>query len=102
MRRIVYGPEAAEDLAAAIAWYEAERTGLGEALLDEVEAVVATLGSEPGFDGSPVPGVADRAIRRTFLRTFPYSLVFLEHEGTIWIVAVAHLRRLPGFWMGRL
>jgi hypothetical protein len=33
---------------------------------------------------------------------FPYSVVYLEDEDEIWVLAVAHAKRRPGYWRGRL
>lgn len=33
---------------------------------------------------------------------FSYTLVFLELKEDIRVIAVAHLRRRPGYWLDRL
>lgn len=100
MRRVRYEAEAAEELAAAVGWYEDERPGLGAALLDEIDSVVAGLasGSTPS---APVRGT-DEDVRRVVLARFPYSIVFLEHAEVVRIVAVVHHKRAPGYWTDRL
>ncbi|MBA5865202.1 MAG: type II toxin-antitoxin system RelE/ParE family toxin [Nitrospira sp. CR1.3] len=41
-------------------------------------------------------------IRKRVLRSFRYSLIYaLESDGAL-ILAVAHHRRHPGYWAGRL
>jgi len=40
--------------------------------------------------------------RRRVLRRFPYSIVFLLEPAEIVIVAVAHHKRRPGYWIGRV
>ncbi len=40
--------------------------------------------------------------RRHFSRDFPYAVIFLGKPGYIWIVAVMHMRRQPGYWRARL
>ena len=39
--------------------------------------------------------------RRYLLRRFPFFVVFRESEESVQIVAVAHARRRPGYWIGR-
>ncbi|MEW6269189.1 MAG: type II toxin-antitoxin system RelE/ParE family toxin [Thermodesulfobacteriota bacterium] len=53
--------------------------------------------------GSRVPKVKPRfPVRRLILRRFPYSVVFMELENEIRILAIAHHRRRPGYWSRRL
>ena len=44
----------------------------------------------------------DPPARRHFSRDFPYAVIFLERSGVIWIVAVMHMKRHPGYWRERL
>ena len=46
--------------------------------------------------------VSSSGLRRTSLRGFPFAIYFFEFGGTIQIVAVAHHRKRPGYWLGRL
>jgi plasmid stabilization system protein ParE len=97
---VVIGREARAELAAAARWYDDRYRGLGEQLLDEVDAAIARVAENPGL-GSSVTGVDDEAIRRLFVHRFPYHLVFLELEDRVQVIAVAHDRRRPGFWRER-
>lgn len=36
------------------------------------------------------------------LRRFPYSIVYVELEDEIGVVAIAHGSRKPGFWRQRI
>jgi hypothetical protein len=40
--------------------------------------------------------------RRVVLRRFPYFIVFFDWLDEIYIVAVTHAKRRPGYWMGRV
>ncbi|TMA90118.1 MAG: hypothetical protein E6J77_07075 [Deltaproteobacteria bacterium] len=42
-----------------------------------------------------------RRLRRFLVRRFPYGLLYRVESDQIFIVAVAHLRRRPGYWRGR-
>jgi len=81
-------PEATQELAAAVAWYEERREGLGRGLVEEVDAV---------FAASAVLGV-----RRAAARRFPYSIAFIELAEVVRVLAIAHEKRRPGYWVGRL
>jgi hypothetical protein len=49
-----------------------------------------------------VPGVSDQTIRRRPVRRFPYHVVYIELADRLQILAIAHDRRRPGYWVGRL
>ena len=92
---------AAEDAAQAAAWYEKERPGLGadfehaiDAALDLLEQEIVPLTSVPGIAGT-------RGVKRLMLRRFPYSVVVLERETEVLVVAFAHHARRPGYWRDR-
>jgi hypothetical protein len=40
--------------------------------------------------------------RRRVLEKFPYSVIFQEKEEVILVAAVAHAKRRPGYWRGRI
>jgi toxin ParE1/3/4 len=46
------------------------------------------------------PGRTD--VRRRLLQGFPFSVVYLEEPAVIFIVAIAHTSRRPGYWLPRL
>jgi plasmid stabilization system protein ParE len=43
-----------------------------------------------------------RGMRRVMLHRFPYFVVFRELPHKIQIIAVAHAKRRPGYWRGRV
>jgi plasmid stabilization system protein ParE len=43
-----------------------------------------------------------RGMRRVMLHRFPYFVVFRELPSKIQIIAVAHAKRRPGYWRGRI
>ena len=93
--------EADAEMAEAGRWYEAHRAGLGIEFLAAVDNAVARIAETPRV-GSPVPGVSDQAIRRRPVRRFPYHVVYIELSDWLQILAIAHDRRRPGYWVGRL
>ena len=96
-----FGPEASSELADAARWYEERRVGLGAMFLDAVEATVRSIASWPE-SGTRVAGVAEPLdIRRAPVSRYPYHLAYLVAEDTIYVLAVAHDRRLPTYWTGR-
>ena len=41
-------------------------------------------------------------VRQRVLRRYPYSIFYVTEAGVIVIVAVAHHKRRPGYWLSRL
>jgi toxin ParE1/3/4 len=41
-------------------------------------------------------------LRRALLSRFPYGVVFVELEDHIRVVAIAHAKRKPGYWLHRV
>ncbi|MBI3448450.1 MAG: type II toxin-antitoxin system RelE/ParE family toxin [Acidobacteria bacterium] len=91
------GP-ASEEFRAAVTWYETRRRGLGAEFLDATADTVRLIQRQPEA-GSPA--FKDPRTRRTLIRRFPYQLVYRLGEVEIVILAVAHLKRRPGYWKHR-
>jgi len=101
MKPIRLAPEAAEELADAGAWYESQRIGLSRRLVGETQSTLRLVRERPA--SFPLLKTLSRlGIRRALLPHFPYAIVFLELDLEIRILAIAHLKRRPGYWLGRL
>jgi plasmid stabilization system protein ParE len=94
-RRLRTAEPAVEELREAVRWYEARRAGLGAELFDAVADTVELINSHPEI-GEPTS--ADRKTRRALVPRFPYQVVYRLRPDEIVIVAVAHLKRRPGYW----
>jgi plasmid stabilization system protein ParE len=44
----------------------------------------------------------DPPARRLFANGFPYAVVYVVRPDTLWIIAVMHVRREPGYWKERI
>ena len=66
-------------------------------LLSEVESASRRITAQPEV------GSRYKATEYRFLlvRRFPYVLYYLDLPERIWIAAVAHARRRPGYWRSR-
>ncbi|HEX4405186.1 MAG TPA: type II toxin-antitoxin system RelE/ParE family toxin [Polyangia bacterium] len=102
MKPIRIEPEATEELAAAVDWYELRRKGLGRELLTAVDAVLEAAARDP--ERFPLyPGAEPSlAVRRVATRRFPFSVAFIDLDAVVRVVAIAHERRRPGYWRARL
>jgi len=93
---------AAAEAGGAAAWYESQRVGLGADFREDFRAGLAVL-QEGVVPGSPWPGhLGERGVMRILLKRFPFSLVFVDTGGGKVLLAVAHHRRRPAYWRGRL
>lgn len=99
---VAFAPEAAAELAEAAAWYETRVGGLGRRLVNEVEALLPLFQERPR--SFPRVQRLNRAleVRRALLPVFPYALVFMVREHEIRVLAVAHAKRRPGYWLRRV
>jgi plasmid stabilization system protein ParE len=97
MKSAVFHPLAEQELVDAVTYYEEQRVGLGLEYLEEVEHTVSFLRRYPEA-GSKVRG----SVRRLTLPKFSYSLLYriLEND-QIRILAVAHHKRRPQYWLDR-
>ena len=102
MTHVRFAPEVPDELAEAVLWYEARRQGLGSEFLVQVEATLPLVESRPRSFPRLQDVVATLEIRRALLARFPYALVFLVREEEVRVLAVAHAKRKPGYWLSRV
>jgi hypothetical protein len=102
MRTVRVLAQAARELEEAAAWYENEHDGLGTRLLDEFDRAVRLLQDDlPPL--TPLIGEAGGlGAKRLLLHRFPFSIVVVDLDEELIVVAVAHQARRPGYWSERL
>jgi toxin ParE1/3/4 len=94
---VVIHTDARKELDAAIAYYEAQKVGLGLDLLSEVEKTILKIQQNPNL-GTPYK---IEEIRRYTIQRFPYLIFYTELEEVIWVIAIAHSKRKPNYWKQR-
>ncbi len=87
---------AREEFLEAAAFYEREAVGLGAEFIDEFDHAVRLIAANPHL-GPHFEGT----FRRKLLRRFPFQLIYEVTAEEVLLVAVAHLRRRPGYWRDR-
>ena len=92
-------PDAEAELQSAAVWYEEKRRGLGIEFVAVVDRAFQSILENP--KACPV-WWPDRPYRRRLLKRFPYVVFFGMDAATVEIVAVAHAKRRPGYWLDRL
>jgi toxin ParE1/3/4 len=92
-----FHPAASAEYVEAAEYYAAITPPLGGRFFEEIERLIIEVRRQPGrfFQFSP-------PVRRALARKFPYSIVFLDEPERIWIVAVMHAKRRPGYWLNRM
>jgi len=94
-----FHPEARQEAIAATQRYKDIDVNLGKDFRTEVDKAISRATSNPQAWPQTVPG-----IRKCLTNRFPYSLLYhyRREEQEVFIVAVAHTRRKPGYWKQRL
>ena len=96
MKHVLH-PEADEELAQAIQYYAAIDPDLAVRFYREVERLIFEVCAYPGRFRC-----FDPPARRHFSHSFPYAVIYLDEPDRVWIVAVMHMKREPGYWRKRL
>jgi toxin ParE1/3/4 len=97
VKPVLFHAAAEAELHDAIAFYESRRAGLGLSFQSEVEHVVDLIQQHP----DRWAGYKNTVYRKLSLDRFPFSVFYLELEDVIWIAALAHQKRKPGYWLHR-
>lgn len=102
MKPVSLSPEALVELTEAATWYETRQPGLAIRFLQEIDQARYAIQSRP-LSFPRLANTADELeIRRALLPRFPYALVFLELQTEIRVLAVAHAKRHPDYWLNRI
>ena len=91
-------PEAAEEHKKQVTHYEEIQVGLGRRYHSEFQNTLELVCASPGR--SRIVLAPD--IRRVMFKVFHFDLVYREVDGFVQVLAVAHHRRQPGYWVARL
>lgn len=94
----VFHPAAEAEHLETVAYYESKKPGLGALYLAEFERVMETVCDAP--QRNPIERRPD--VRRTRMKHFPFAILYRESSGIIQVLSVAHYRRRPNYWLGRL
>lgn len=97
MKPVIFLPEAEAEMYEAAKYYESQASGLGIDYLSEVERAVASISESP-MTWPKVKG----ELRRRLVRRFPFGILYYIESEEIVLVAVAHLRKKPGYWEKRI
>ena len=81
----------------AALYYEEADDQLGGTFLDDIQHAIDSVRDHPELGVAIAYG-----FRRALVRRFPFSIVYFVEVEEIVVVAVAHHRRGPEYWKGRV
>ncbi|MCX5902193.1 MAG: type II toxin-antitoxin system RelE/ParE family toxin [Proteobacteria bacterium] len=94
---VAVDPAAKAEIREAAFFYEDSRSGLGSEFLNAVELAFTQIKKRPTlwrhFKGS---------FRRYILAHFPYAVIYTIDNEIIYVAAVMHMKRKPGYWIKRI
>jgi toxin ParE1/3/4 len=96
MMRLRLAPRVWKEMEIAVGWYEEQRVGLGAELAEAVDDALADILEAPERWPLWQP---DAPYRRRVVRRFPYVLFYAVEGNIVRVVALAHVKRRPGYWM---
>jgi toxin ParE1/3/4 len=94
----LFHPEARLELLNAIEYYRERSPELARDFYEEVNAAISDLLEFP--ESSPV--VHPIGVRRRVMQRFPYNVLYTVDPDVLFIVAIAHQKRRPEYWLQRL
>jgi plasmid stabilization system protein ParE len=97
VKRHVFHPEAEQEYTDAANWYFRISPELAGRFYDEVERLILEVRTQPQRFR-----IFDSTVRRHFSTVFPYAVLYIDQPDRIWVVAVMHMKRRPGYWRERL
>ena len=94
--KIVLHPQADAEFLLAQHRYTDASQPLGRRFYDEITSVFRRIIEHPLRYKE-----FDPPARRLFANGFPYAVIYVVRPDAIWIIAVMHVRREPGYWKER-
>jgi toxin ParE1/3/4 len=91
-----FHPEAEAEFIEAVAFYERAEPSLGEEFSLEVRAAMRNVLSYPN-----AWTVLEGSVRRCLVNRFPYGILYSVEPDRIFVLAMMHLHRRPGYWKER-
>ena len=95
--KIQFHPEAYEEMLASARFYEEKAGDLGADFLTAVEETTRRI------EQFPEAGPIERGtVRKRIVLGFPFTVLYEKQHDRIFIAAVMHQHRKPGYWKDRL
>lgn len=96
MLKLVFHPDTSVEIKSSYLWYQEQAKGLGDDFLYELESAYQAIASMP----DTWPKFSDHS-QRFLLSKFPFSVIFHKENSVIFVLAIMHNSRKPGYWSER-
>ncbi len=93
---VIFDPDARAEFLSSVRYYEDSRPGLGRRFQSAIKAACRQISETPlryRIFHSP--------FRRYLLQKFPFAVIYSIEPDHIRVIAVAHTKRKPGYWLSR-
>lgn len=97
MLPLEFHPDVYQELSDSYIWYESKATGLGEDFLNELDTAFSLIQRLP-----EIWPKMKKEYRRYLLKRFPFGIIYKIQPTSIYVGAVMHLSRNPGYWKNRM
>jgi toxin ParE1/3/4 len=97
MRALAFHPEALLEQQHSYDWYWERSESAADGFADEIKSALLRIRTN-----SSLYAPYHHLTRRAILRNYPYSIIFREINDAIQIIAVAHAKRRPDYWVKRI
>jgi hypothetical protein len=94
---LIFHPEISLEVKFSYTWYQKQADGLGDDFLRELEDAYQVISQLPN-----TWPLFQKGFRRYLLARFPFSVIYREQDSLIYIVAIMHNSRKPGYWLSRV
>jgi plasmid stabilization system protein ParE len=94
--RQVWHAEARREVVEAADWYLSRSEDAEANFISRLEEVIKRISTNPRQFPKTLYNT-----RSALLDRFPYAVIFREIENQIQIIAIAHGKRKPGYWLKR-
>jgi hypothetical protein len=95
--KAIFHPEAHEEMIESARFYEGRLAGFGSDFLTAVEQTTRRIEQFP--EASPT----DRSsVRKRLVSGFPFTILYEVQPDRVFIAAVMHQNRRPGYWRKRM
>jgi plasmid stabilization system protein ParE len=98
MKPLEFHPQASEELIDSAQFFEGASSGLGDRFLDVLHELMERIKIYPSYGAS----ISAKRTRVARVSGFPYDVIYRDEPSRIYVVAIAHQSRRPGYWTGRI
>jgi toxin ParE1/3/4 len=96
VKSLRFYPEADVELMSAHAWYRARSSVAAQAFAIEIDGAIKQILHAPSRYA-----LGPRGEHRYVMARFPYTLIYRVRIDHVFITAIAHQSRRPGYWRHR-